>query len=380
MHRVISTSDPDFAAAGLRELRRVDPSLAVVATLAPGVSLLRTQLSFDELTRRLRDHPPVFIRHLCPVDELVDLSPLPDRSAMLAALREAAVALAPRLDPARRFSVQTRLFGDDWPFGPFDVNQALSEAVREATGAPLDVRKPEQVFSVLLHAAEDGEGRRRTGYLGLSGVEQNISAWTGGARRFAREPDQISRSEFKLLEAVELFGLSDWIASLATRGRRQATRGRQRGAAPKALDLGAAPGGWTRLLRAWGFEVVAVDPAPLDPRLEADPHVRHVPLTAEAFLQRNRERFDLITNDIRLDARDSARLMRTAARALSVPDGRALMTLKLPSRDPEQVMHQALAHLLGRYRLIGARQLFHNRNEVTVVLARREETATAAAG
>jgi hypothetical protein len=36
-------------------------------------------------------------------------------------------------------------------------------------------------------------------------------------------------------------------------------------------------------------------------------------------------------------------------------------------------MHQALAHLLGPYRLLAARQLFHNRHEVTVLLAPRGE-------
>jgi 23S rRNA (cytidine2498-2'-O)-methyltransferase len=117
---------------------------------------------------------------------------------------------------------------------------------------------------------------------------------------------------------------------------------------------------------------VAVDPAPLDPRLARDRGVRHVALTAQEFLDRHRERFDIIVNDMRMDARDSARLMRHAARSLQA-EGIAIVSLKLPTHDPEQVMHQALAHLLGRYRLLGARQLFHNRSEVTIILRRREE-------
>jgi hypothetical protein len=36
-------------------------------------------------------------------------------------------------------------------------------------------------------------------------------------------------------------------------------------------------------------------------------------------------------------------------------------------------MHQALAHLLGPYRLLAARQLFHNRHEVTALLAPKGE-------
>jgi 23S rRNA (cytidine2498-2'-O)-methyltransferase len=260
---------------------------------------------------------------------------------MLAPLRDAALTLAPRVDPSRSFSVQTRLLGEqEWEFGPFDVNQAVAEAITEATGARLDVRQPAQVLSVVCMPDK--------GYMGLSDVEQNLSNWAGGARRFVREPGQISRSEFKLLEALELFAVP-----LPEGGR--------------ALDLGAAPGGWTRLLRARGLRVVAVDPAALDPRLAGDPGIRHVRATAQQYLP-GRERFDLIVNDMRMDARDSARLMLDAAPCLQ-PEGHALMTLKLPAEAPEQVMHQALALLARRYRILGARQLFHNRSEVTVALA-----------
>jgi 23S rRNA (cytidine2498-2'-O)-methyltransferase len=352
----ISTSAPEFAAAGLRELARTAPAIQVAETLAPGVTRLRlpttgsgpggapAHSAFPEFAERLRAHPPIFVRHLCPADRTVDLVLLPDPRAAPGALVEAASALIPRLDAARRFSVQTRILAGEWPFGPFDVNQALSAAIAAATGARLDVRQPEQVFSVVITAD--------TSYLGLSRTEENLSAWAGGARRFARTPDQVSRSEFKLLEALEVFGLTLEGGT--------------------ALDLGAAPGGWTRLLRERRFRVVAVDPAALDPRVAADRGVRHAALTAQEFLRQNRERFDLIVNDMRLDARDSARIMRQAVRALS-PDGHAVMTLKLPTQQPEQVMHQALAHLLGPYRLLAARQLFHNRQEVTLLLAPRGE-------
>jgi 23S rRNA (cytidine2498-2'-O)-methyltransferase len=121
-------------------------------------------------------------------------------------------------------------------------------------------------------------------------------------------------------------------------------------------------------LRARGYRVVAVDPAELDLRVAADKGVRHVRATAQRFLP-CRETFDLIVSDIRMDARDSARIMLLAAPSLR-PDGRALITLKLPEDAPEQVMHQALALLTRRYRILGARQLFHNRSEVTVALGR----------
>src|SRR3989442_8284381 len=97
---------------------------------------------------------------------------------------------------------------------------------------------------------------------GLSRVEDNLSAWAGGAIRFAREPHQVSRSEFKLLEALRVFHLS-----LPASG--------------SALDLGAAPGGWTRRLRSAGLAVTAADPGGRDPPVVAVPGGRHVRATPQ---------------------------------------------------------------------------------------------------
>jgi 23S rRNA (cytidine2498-2'-O)-methyltransferase len=95
----------------------------------------------------------------------------------------------------------------------------------------------------------------------------------------------------------------------------------------------------------------------------------------------------VIVNDMRMDARDSARLMLDYAPCLA-PEGFALMTLKLPHQQPERVVHQAIGLLLRRYELRGARQLFHNRSEITVALQGRStdggrtrgESETAEAG
>ena len=89
-------------------------------------------------------------------------------------------------------------------------------------------------------------------FIGLSLASHNISDWAGGVRRFRREKEQISRAEFKMLEAFEAFtSTCPPAASL--------------------LDLGAAPGGWTRVLRQKGQYVTAVDPAELHPRLRRRP-------------------------------------------------------------------------------------------------------------
>jgi 23S rRNA (cytidine2498-2'-O)-methyltransferase len=191
--------------------------------------------------------------------------------------------------------------------------------------------------------------------VGASTAKANLSDWAGGMRRFAREEGRISRSEFKLLEALELFGII-----LPERGT--------------ALDLGAAPGGWTRILRQLGQYVTAVDPGSLDPRLDDEKSVRHRRITAQEFLREEPDRFDIIVNDMRMDAADSARLMVNFASRL-YRHGMAIMTIKLPSGEDaiatRQRVNAALATLQSAYTIVGARQLFHNRSEITVALRPR---------
>jgi 23S rRNA (cytidine2498-2'-O)-methyltransferase len=248
------------------------------------------------------------------------------------------------VEPSLPFSVQTRILGDS-PLKPFDVNTAVAAAIQAQTGARLDTRRPQQILSVVVAG--------QTAYLGLSLAAHNLSDWAGGARRFAREEGQISRAEFKLLEALEWFKID-----LPPGG--------------VALDLGAAPGGWTRVLRQRGQFVTAVDPADLHPSLAKDSKVRHKRMTAEAYLASGPDRFDLIVNDMRQDARDSARLMVAYAPYLRPGMSGAVMTLKLPENGRANVIDHAFNILRNGYHLAGARHLFHNRSEITVYLKERD--------
>ena len=274
------------------------------------------------------------MRHICPVQTVLSLA-----DGVENVVETAVATFTHLLEPDWPFSVQTRVV-EELPIKPFDINKPLGEKLSAASGAPLDVRRPFQILSAVL--AGD------SAYLGLSLAVNNLSDWAGGVRRFAREPEQISRAEFKLLEALEAFKIE-----LPPRGR--------------ALDLGAAPGGWTRVLRQKEQYVTAVDPAWLHPTLQTDKGVRHLRLTAEEYLAQYPDTYDVIVNDMRLDARDSARLMGEYGRYL-YPHGLALITLKLPERRYQSALDHGLNILRQQYTIAGARQLFHNRSEVTVYL------------
>jgi 23S rRNA (cytidine2498-2'-O)-methyltransferase len=341
MNEAIVTADPDFDALALAEWQTAAgngpaPPLA----LADGVYLVSAAGSFWPLAQAWQSQPPIFVRHVFPVQVRLALA---GTAADLDRLRQQVqAAFSDLLEPELSFSVQTRLFAA-LHYKPFDVNNALAELLQES-GAPLDVRAPQQILSLVVAPLAGN----LYAFLGLSPAAMNLSDWAGGVRRFARDKDQISRSEFKLLEALELFGIT-----LPARGR--------------ALDLGAAPGGWTRVLRLQEQYVTAVDPGELDPRLAPDSNVRHLKMTAEAYLQQGPDQYDVIVNDMRLDGRDSARLMVGYAPFL-YRDGIAIMTLKLPENGRRTVIDHAFNILRQAYTIAGARQLFHNRSEITLYL------------
>lgn len=349
---LLITAQAEFLTTALHELKRLDRQLTSIELVAPEIALCSVP-DIPTFMRVVTEARPTFARHLAPVQAII---PLQNTEADLEQL---AIGLAelptfPMLERGQHFAVQTRMTQSEEgsrkrTYSGGKINQLLAEAIVEETGAVEDIKKPQIVVSVLC--------AQEQAYLGISLGRNNLSLWPGGMRHFAQTPEQISRAEFKLLEATETFGVT-----LPERGR--------------ALDLGAAPGGWTRLLLATGLQVVAVDPAKLDPRLARSPRLQHYRGYAEAYLEelaRQRPLFDVITSDMRMDAREAARLL-IQARGFLRRDGFILSTLKLPhataSIDPLKNLHEAQSLLSRSFGLVQTKQLFHNRQEVTVIVAR----------
>ncbi|HLK60694.1 MAG TPA: SAM-dependent methyltransferase [Chthonomonadaceae bacterium] len=340
---VLISCDPESEAFALEELRPLLPPRPL-QWLDDGLALAQPASRFDAFAAEVARVAPIFVRHIAPVEREVVLSAT---EADISVLRDAAAELAGRLEPVQTFAVQTRILGEGkLPYRRVTVNETLSAHMEALTGATMDCRAPEQVVSVLCMPAR--------GLLGVSRTEQNRSAWPGGMHRFQEAEGRISRAEHKLLEAIELFGLA-----LPSQGT--------------ALDMGAAPGGWTHILRERGLQVVAVDPADLDPRHRRDPGIVHVRKRIQEYLKPGLA-FDLLVNDMRMDAPESVAIMLQARSSLK-PGGLAILTLKLPkaikaAHHTLDTVRTALARLAQAYTVLGARQLFHNRSEVTVALQR----------
>lgn len=228
----------------------------------------------------------------------------------------------------------------DWSFG------SAIEAWIKRWGLPeggRDDRSPEIVFSLYLHSSEQVRM-----FLGVSKADHNVSPWNRGVCRIPRSTASVSRAESKLQEALELLGP-------------------QAQASGNALDLGAAPGGWSRVLAELGFRVTAVDPAALDERVAGLPQVEHYATTAGDFLSKTEALYDLVVSDMKMDPVMVAELMTRGVERLK-PSGFIVATLKLPRKgSPLAKIERAMAEIRRAYTVVQARQLYFNRHEVTVL-------------
>lgn len=155
-----------------------------------------------------------------------------------------------------------------------------------------------------------------------------------------------------------------------------------------AVELGAAPGGAAYALLRRGVHVVAVDPAPIEPRVLAyrgpgGARARHVPIPAGGLRAEHLPRqATLLLCDLNLAPSVALRYVaRTAAR---LPGWRAMiLTLKI---NDDRVAHE-VPRLLARVRDIASKnavvraiQLASHRREIGVAVLRASATQRSGTG
>jgi len=135
----------------------------------------------------------------------------------------------------------------------------------------------------------------------------------------------------------------------------------------RALDLGAAPGGWTQELLSRGLQVLAVDTGELDPRLAGVPGLRFLQANVKHLRLSPQDQFDLITCDMSWDPIFTAKLVNGLVGHLR-SGGQVIMTVKLMGKKPLPVIERVLNLLDKRLRVSHAQHLWHNRQEITLHL------------
>lgn len=323
---------------------RVEARSGVVTFHLPGPE------TAEDLMNRVQLDSLVFIR-----DWFISLGelalPASDRvGAVIQFLRD----LPQPLPPCTRVEVRLPEDNADRDLGNFSRKWVapLSKGLRGA-GQLLDSAEPDSIhrLEILVNGFESVT-------VGVSRTD-NRARYISGIPRLRLPASAPSRSALKLEEAWKVFlPAGDALDYL--------------GGGKKAVDLGAAPGGWTWQLVRQGMTVQAIDNGPMNPELMKSGLVQHV--EADGYQWRPKRAVDWMVCDIVDKPRKTARLAAgwVADRLCRY----TVFNLKLPMKQRydewllcRQVIADVLAQSELRYRL-RARQLYHDREEITCFIER----------
>ncbi len=320
-------------ALGVAGYAKAKPDSALVTfvpTEPAGLAALEAGLRLDDL---------VFARQLVFGAQLVQNLPMGDRvGPLLARAQEAqrtfgeVVVETADTNEAKELSTLCR-----------KLTHPLAAAAKKA-----GVLVPEGAHPTL-HVLFLGSTAAQVGWT----LPGNCSEWPMGVPRLKFPPGAPSRSTLKLAEALVTFLPTD------------AQRRQRLAAGMRAVDLGAAPGGWTYQFVDRGIHVTAVDNGPMDPALLRSGLVEHV--RADGFRWRPPQPVDWMVCDM------VEQPSRVAAMVAGWVTDRAcrecVFNLKLPMkkrldevRACREVVERAAAKVGASVRV---KQLFHDREEVT---------------
>ena len=343
--KFVITTAPKLQKSALRELKHVSHNLKKICNFKDGIFLAETDMPTSDFTESLVKADPIFVKHIMPVQAEVALTGW--KAADLPAILENTEEIC-KIATDEEFSVQCRRIGTNYEYSAKDVEVFVGSSFAAKGAIPIfsdtkvEVKDLRKIISIFLFFG--------SGYVGCSTARENLNEHCDEYRIFSKYPREVSRAEFKLKEAIRKFGLNiPW-------GR--------------ALDLGAAPGGWTKVLADAGMQVIAVDPAQLDKKVLRIPTVTYVKSKAEDYTIEGD--FELLVNDMNVDPEESAKIMVNIAPHLK-PDSFAVMTCKLVIRNADKLLSNIKPILESAYEILRIKHLFHNRREVTILLRRKSD-------
>lgn len=260
--------------------------------------------------------------------------------------------------------------------GPLRTQLRQQGVLREAPRPPAGQRKGQGGADRSEHTGRDGHTGQagqeaasdrvqlhvcfidpQTAWVGWSQAD-NASPWPMGIARLKFPHPAPSRSTLKLEEALLQFLTPAQRAHCLRPGL-------------TAVDLGAAPGGWTWQLVRHGVAVTAVDNGPMETGLMGSGLVEH--RREDGFSYRpERPVTWLVCDMVDKPARVAARMADWMVAGWCE---RAVFNLKLPMKQRYRAVNESLDGIRARLTASGidfhlaARQLYHDREEITVYLA-----------
>lgn len=301
----------------------------------------------DELRRRLDTSRLVFARQSFQVLAVIDDLPERDRLTPLVerieGFQERFSAILLETPDTNEGKQQSGFLGR---FGPL-LEAALTRAGTLRVDSPHLPRL--HLFFV---------GARQV-WLGLS-LPSEGSAWPMGIPRLRMPKDAPSRSTLKLAEAILTLLSPDEQKSSLRPGL-------------AAVDLGAAPGGWSWQLVSRGLRVTAIDNGPIAASVLATGLIEH--LRTDGLTWRPKKAVEWMVCDM---VEQPSRIAPVMADWLATGRcRRSIFNLKLPMKKRHEEVERCRNLIDQRMRAAGLKyvlrikHLYHDREEVTCYLTRR---------
>ena len=338
--------ESDCTQEAVAQARSQRPVLAEQPGIIPDSGY--TIVAINEQTLIYRDL--IFARQLIRLHHIIEELPERDRlTPVLAAINALPGSFSevwlevPDTNDGKTVSAFTRRFGP-----------LLETALREQGRLTLDIQTGNRKLPRLHLFFPD----KATVLIGTSDPFNSASSLMGIVRQ-SMPAEAPSRSTLKLAEAIEVFLDKSEQTRLLRSGM-------------TAVDLGAAPGGWSWQMVKRGIRVTAVDNGPMKGMLEKHPLVEHLKQDGFKFVPKKSVDW-LICDMVEKPAKVAELIANWFVNGWCK---HAIFNLKLPMKQRVTALDAALGGIRSRLDLEGisykmqARQLYHDREEITVFLSK----------
>ena len=337
---LLVTTPAGLESEARRELRALLPAVDTRPLLLKGNVLAATSVDEEAAVETIRQAETTYVSRVTPVQRRVSVS-----GASYDEVAGAALEIG-RLKAGDLFLVRCHRRGrHDWQSR--ELEKSVAQSLAAAVGAVGEYEGSVD-WIVAVHVFQEAA------FVGVNRPTSILVKELKRHRKYAPGQRPLNRAQWKIREALAQFGI-------------------EVGPQSRALDLGSAPGGWAAALAEQATEVVAVDPADLDPRVASLPNVCHLRCRAEELLDRNdlAASFDLLTCDMNVDPRQAAETLCQLAPLLKA-GAPAVMTIKYVSRARRRHEQEARDTLAEQYEEIRIGRLPHNARETTAVMRKRD--------
>ena len=306
------------------------------------------------LVEKAKEANPIFVYSIFEVGDAVELS----KERYLYGIESSVRKLAIDKDVPMKYECYD--VNSKHEYSAKDIEVTVGSRL-ENEGIKIDIENPMALaYSVLINMKC---------YSGYSHAYGLMKLFLNPERHYLKAYSGISRAELKLHEALDEFDI-----------------GRKKGI---AIDLGASPGGWSKVLYDKGFKVLAIDPADLNYRkldecrvvvkkatdskgagemlLKSEsPVIIHIKSgTSKLHNLGISGKACIVVNDMNIEATESARSVLELKDSLA-KDCILIMTVKCITKNADKYLSITKRTLEGDFRIQSCRVLPSNRQEITL--------------